>query len=390
MIPLISQAFFNEQETKKKLANFILNAKKLSMDSECEKFENNFAEYQRRKHAILFNSGGSANLALLQSLKNLERLKNKDLIGFSAITFATNVMPIIQLDMTPCIIDCSPATINLMSENLTARIKETKISALFITNALGFAGDLNKIKEICEQNNIIFIEDNCESLGSEISGIKTGNFGLASTFSFFVAHHLSTIEGGMVCTDDEDLAQMLKIVRANGWDRNLEISQQKAIRSKYKIENEFESKYTFYDLAYNLRPTEITGFLGNSQLKFLSQSIKIREKNYLEIEKEIKNNDDFLILNHEHLSLLSSFSIPIICKNEDLKEKYINRFQNAGVEIRPMISGNIQRQPFYKKYVKETYNLPGAEKIHNCGFYFGNNPDLTKNDLDVIKACLAK
>lgn len=390
MISLISQAFSNELETKKKLSDFILGAQKLSMGPECEKFEKEFSNYQEREHSILFNSGGSANLALLQSLKNLGKLKDGDLIGFSAITFATNVMPIIQLGMKPVIIDCSPETINMMSENLLERITDKKLTALFVTNALGFTGDLVKIKDICKKNNIILLEDNCESLGSETENIKTGNFGLASTFSFFIAHHLSTIEGGMVCTDDDDLAQMLRIVRANGWDRNLSEEQQKDWREKYNIKNEFEAKYTFYDLAYNLRPTEITGFLGWNQLSFLRKNIKIREKNYLEIEIEIKKNNDFLIINHQHLSILSSFAIPIICKNEELREKYIKKFQAADIEIRPMISGNIQRQPFYKKYVKEISVLPGAEKIHNCGFYFGNNPDLTDADLNIIKSCLLK
>ena len=123
---------------------------------------------------------------------------------------------------------------------------------------------LDKIKEICDSRSIILIEDNCEALGSVVSGKKSGNYGLASTFSFFVAHHMSTIEGGMVTTDDNDLEEMLRIVRANGWDRNLNSEQQFKIRKQHNITSEFDSKYTFYDLGYNLRPTEITCLLYTS------------------------------------------------------------------------------------------------------------------------------
>ena len=150
---------------------------------------------------------------------------------------------------------------------------------------LGFVGDLDKIKKVCEERDIILIEDNCESLGTQLPSGKAGNFGLGASFSFFVAHHMSTIEGGMVCTNDEEFAEMLRIVRANGWDRNLSASQQIKWRKKYNITSEFEAKYTFYDLAFNVRPTEITGFLGLFQLQFLDGNIKTREENYLRLEK---------------------------------------------------------------------------------------------------------
>ena len=150
-------------------------------------------------------------------------------------------------------------------------MKNAEIQVLFITNALGFAGDLDVIRQICDERNIILIEDNCEALETELPAGKTGSFGEMASFSFFVAHHMSTIEGGMVCTDDEEFAEMLRIVRANGWDRNLKADQQHKWRKKHNIRSEFEAKYTFYDLGYNFRPTEITGFLGWYQLQFLQQ-----------------------------------------------------------------------------------------------------------------------
>ncbi len=384
----MKNAFLNERETKEALCDFILNSKMLSMSVECLKFEKNFSIYQKRSEAVLFNSGGSANLALLQALKNLGKIKDNDNIGFSALTWSTNVMPIIQLGMNPVPIDSSPMTLNVMAEEIEKVIKLKKLKALFITNALGFMGDMLEIKKLCEKNNIILLEDNCESLGSVVNDVKSGNFGLASTFSFFVAHHMSTIEGGMVCTDDEELSEMLRMVRANGWDRNLNAVSKFKWRKKYKIDSEFVAKYTFYDLGFNMRPTEITGFLGNYQLQFLEKNIQIRERNYLNIEKLININEDLLSLNHSHIQCLSTFAFPIICKTPKLREKYINRFSGAGIEIRPMIAGNMQNQPFYSKYIVEKYDLKGTDFIQDNGFYCGNYPELTEIDLEAISSCI--
>ncbi|MBU2530929.1 MAG: DegT/DnrJ/EryC1/StrS aminotransferase family protein [Elusimicrobia bacterium] len=390
MIPLMRNTFINEYETKKELVDFIMQAKILSMGETCKEFEKKFASFQGRKHCILFNSGGSANLALLQAYKNLGILQNGDNVGFSALTWSTNVMPIIQLGMVPIAVDCEPERLNSMSSNLKKIIGKKNLKAFFVTNALGFTGDLSKIREICEEEKILFIEDNCESLGTTLPEGKAGNFGKASTFSFFVAHHMSTIEGGTVCTDDDELEEMLRIVRANGWDRNLKFEKQRELRDKYKIKGEFYAKYTFYDLGFNLRPTEITGFLGLTQLKYLENNCKTREKNYLNLEEEVLRNSDLISIKHEHISLLSNFAFPVICKTQELKRKYMEQFSGDGVEIRPIIAGNIQNQPFYDKYVKEKEELNGAQFLHDCGFYFGNYPELTDSEIDMLKSCLRR
>lgn len=390
MIPLMKSAFLNEQGTKEALAKFILQAKQLSMGEQVAAFEEEFAMFQGAKHAILVNSGGSANLAMLQSLKNLGRLKDGDNIGFSALTWSTNVMPILQLGMQPVPIDCDRSTLNAMSHQLKQRLKETNLKAFFITNALGFAGDLSVIRDICTKNNIIMIEDNCEALGTELPTGKTGSFGIMASFSLFVAHHMSTIEGGIICTNDEEIEEMVRIVRANGWDRNLKAHQQQKWRKKHCVNSEFEAKYIFYDLGLNIRPTEITGFLGRYQLKFLKENIEIREKNYLTLESYVQDNPDLIKLDRPHISVLSNFAFPVLCKSPQLKNRYMDQFSGAGVEIRPMIAGNIQRQPFYKKYVSSSYKLPDADFIHECGFYCGNYPELSKIDIETLISCLGK
>lgn len=388
MIPLMKNAFLNEYETKKSLAEFIISAPRLSMDTKCREFEIKFSEYQQCPDSILFNSGGSANLALLQALVNMDILHKNDKIGFSALTWSTNVMPIIQMGMIPVPVDIEPTTLNTMSGNLEGRLSQVHLDAFFLTNALGFTGDLDVIRDICVDRDILLIEDNCEALGTELPSGKSGNFGFASTFSFFVAHHMSTIEGGMVCTHDDELAEMLRIVRANGWDRNLKSDQQLKWRKKFDVNSEFLAKYTFYDLGFNIRPTEITAFLGLYQLQYLEQNIEQRIYNYTYLENISRNNPDIIDLEHNHISRLSSFAYPVLCRTPELREKYFTQFSGAGIEIRPMIAGNIQKQPFYHKYVKELFPLPGADFVHDCGFYCGNYPELSTIDLETISSCL--
>jgi CDP-6-deoxy-D-xylo-4-hexulose-3-dehydrase len=403
MIPLMKNAFFKEYETTKALLEFIERADRLSMGVECEKFEERFAALHNMRCGILVNSGGSANLALLQALKNLGRLKEGDKVAFSTLTWSTNVFPIIQMGFIPIAVDCSLDTLNVMTADLNKTFhKHPDIKCYFATNVLGFAGDLDAIADMCKKKDIIFIEDNCEALGSEVlvnpayrdiedSPFRmTGTFGLASTFSFFVAHHMSTIEGGMICSNDLELVEMIKMVRANGWDRNLNATQQHALRNAHGISGEFQAKYTFYDLGFNIRPTEITGFLGNTQLNFLRENILERQNNHRLLTRVACKNEDFHVLSLDHLYLISGFSFPVVCRTPELKREYTDRFSGAGVEIRPIIAGNMQNQPFYKKYVKEMEDTPNADIIHSNGFYFGNYPELTERDRQVLYGCLTK
>ncbi len=376
MIKLMKNTFFNEALTKKNLANFIVGSEKLSMGQKCFEFEEKFSKYQGRKYAVFVNNGSSANLGLIQSLINLGRLKKGDKVGFSSITWATNVMPLIQLGLEPIPIDVSEKNLNVDIVNIQ-NLKED-IKVLFLTNLLGFSGKIDKIKEFCEKKGIILLEDNCESLGSIVVGDKLGNFGLASTFSFFVGHHLSTIEGGMVCTDDFDLYNMLLMVRAHGWTRDVDEKTEEVLKKKYSI-NDFYNQYTFYYNAYNLRPTEINGFLGLEQMKYVEKIHEVRNNNFKKFENAIKNNDDFLKLDFSHMDFISNFAYPLICKNKTILEKYLEKFSN--VEIRPIVGGSMVEQPFFGN---KKYSCPIAKKIHELGFYIPNNPDLNKEEIDFM------
>ncbi|HVW66377.1 MAG TPA: DegT/DnrJ/EryC1/StrS family aminotransferase [Candidatus Peribacteraceae bacterium] len=379
-VPLIKSGFYREQETRDALAEFVRTTQRFSMSEACAAFEDAFAKYQKRKHALFVSSGSMANIVLLQALLNTNRLKHGDRVGFSALTWATNVMPIIQLGLVPVPLDCSIDTLNVMSGAIDAI---DDLQAVFLTNVLGFCGDLDTIRDRCRGRNILLLEDNCESLGSVLHGELLGNFGLASTFSFFVGHHLSTIEGGMICTDDDALYDMLVMTRAHGWDRNLHASARDKLRSEHAIDS-FYDRYTFYDLAYNARPTELQGFLGNRQLPFLPEMISKRVSNFLRFQSAVSSRPDlYRPLAVSHMETVSNFAMPVVCTDESIAAVTRKLFEDAGVEIRPVIAGDMTRQPFYAKYCEPVY-CPNADKVHQCGFYFGNNPEMTEEEIDLL------
>lgn len=380
-IRLIKSSFYNESDTKKKIIQFIKKTETLSMNINCMKFESNFSRKQKRKYSTFFNSGSSANLALMRAMLNLGRLKFGDRIGFSNLTWATNVMPIIELGFKPVAIDCNLKTLNVGVKNI---IEAGEIKCLFITNVLGFSDDLLAIKKYCKEKNIILLEDNCESLGSVCGNRLLGNFGDAATFSFFVGHHMSTIEGGMVCTDNKELSDMLKMVRAHGWDRNLDAGTKSKIKQSNKV-SKFYQPYTFYELGYNMRPMEINGLIGNIQLQYLDEIIEKRFKNFKYWNGIVKKNKDIEHLDFSHMNIVSNFAFPLIFKTKEKFNLYKKKFQSAGVEIRPIIAGDITQQPFYKKYVGVRKKvLKNSSTVHSLGFYFGNNPEMNAEEVRYV------
>lgn len=385
MIRLVKSTFYKERETKKKLNNFIKKAKQLSFGPECEKFEKNFARWQGRRFCIFVNSGSSANLAIIQTLLNLKKVKKGDYVGFSALTWSTNTMPLIQLGLQAVPIDAELDTLNVSSKNLLNTLKKYPLKILFLTNLLGFCDDIDEIKKICRTKGIVFIEDNCESLGTVYKGKKLGNFGLASTFSFYVGHHMSTIEGGAVCTDSERVATMLKLVRAHGWDRNLSFSKQNEIRKKFKVNSTFYSRYTFYDLGYNFRPTEVNGFIGNIQLEYIGEIIQKRQDNFMKITASIyRHTEKYHPIRFNHIDFLSNFAVPIICKSRKLRDELAKKCEGR-IEIRPIVAGDITKQPFFKRYAKKLHSdILNAEVAHEQGLYFGNHPELTNKEISEI------
>jgi CDP-6-deoxy-D-xylo-4-hexulose-3-dehydrase len=391
MIRLIKSTFYHEAKTQKQLASFVKNAKWLSFGSQAERFEQALAKYQDRQELVMVNSGSSANLALIQACLNLNLVKRGQMVGFSAVTWSTNVMPIIQLGLIPVPIDVELETLNVSSAQLIKVLEKYPIKMLFLTHLLGLCDDLEQIVKICRKKHIVLIEDTCEALGSVYRGKKLGNFGLASSFSFYVGHHLSTIEGGAVATDNAELAQMLRIVRAHGWDRNLSKRQQRQIRGGNNKNSAFYSRYTFYDLGYNFRPTEIAGYLGRVQLPYLPEIVHKREANFKYLaDKLYCYTDRFLPYSWDKMDILSNFAVPLIARTIKIKQRLVVA-SDKKIELRPIVGGNVAEQPFFKKYHKGNIpETPNARFIHHHGFYMGNNPEMTKKELDIIVRVLTK
>lgn len=392
MIKLIQSTFYHENETAHELAAFITQAKQLSFGAQCELFEQRFSTYQGRQESIFLNSGSSANLAVIQALLNLGRLRRGDKVGFSALTWSTNVMPLIELGLEAVPIDVELDTLNVSSTKLKKTLSKHSLKMLLLTNLLGWCDDIDAIAQLCRQEKIILIEDNCESLGTVYKGVKLGNYSLAATFSFYVGHHMSTVEGGAVVTDDPELATMVRLVRAHGWDRNLAIQEQAKIRQKFQVNSTFYSRYTFYDLGYNLRPTEIAGFLGNNQLNYIDEIISLRQANFQELAPPIYGQTErFYELRTNHLDLFSNFAVPVICKSVTIRDQLVASCTDK-IEIRPVVGGDMTKQPFFAKhmpqYVSEMQDS-NASLVHQQGLYFGNNPDLTAADKQIIMATFA-
>jgi CDP-6-deoxy-D-xylo-4-hexulose-3-dehydrase len=198
---------------------------------------------------------------------------------------------------------------------------------------------------------------------------------------------MSTIEGGMVVTDDAALASQLKMVRSHGWNRSLGEAEQHKLRAEHNVP-EFYDRYTFYDLAYNLRPTDIQGFVGLTQLPYLNEMIEKRVANFKALAEVYKNPDFHPI--DVTMDVCSNFAFPVLCTSKELQQKYIARCEEAGIELRPIVGGAMTEQPFYTKYVASHPEVPHAKYVHHIGFYVGNNAEMTEEDISTIVNALSR
>jgi CDP-6-deoxy-D-xylo-4-hexulose-3-dehydrase len=343
-----------------------------------KKFEKEFAKYQGMKWGVMTNSGSSANLLAVSSLfyKKNNPLKKGDEVIVPAISWATTYFPLSQNNLKLKIVDVNFSTVNIDIEKLKKAItKKTKL--IVVVNILGNPCDLSEIKEICDQKKIYLMEDNCESLGAEINKKKTGTFGIISTSSFFYSHHISTIEGGMVNTNDKELYEIIKSLRSHGWSRDSDLKKINFKNKKSKFQN-----YRFLLPGYNLRPTEINAAIGSVQLKKIDKILKIRRTNFLHYQNIFKNNKIFHIQKENGKS--SAFSFIFIFRKEFLhiKEKVYAEMANNNIEYRLVTGGCILKHDVIKFLDHEVFiNVSNANYIHENGFFLGNGHRLLKDKL---------
>lgn len=339
-------------------------------------FEDKWSKWLGKKYSVFLNSGSSANLAMVYSLFLSKKLKNNKVI-IPSVSWVTTVTPVIHLGMTPILCECDKETLGVDVEYLEKLFIEQNPSLLIIVHVLAFPNKMEEIINLCNKYNVILIEDSCESIGSTYKSIKTGNFGLMSSFSFYYGHHISTIEGGMVSTDDEDLYKILLSIRAHGWDRDFTPDYQKKIRQENNV-SDFRALYTFYYPGFNLRSTDLQAFLGLQQIEKIDNFSKRRNKNYQLYNSLIENNYWKIKDNNE--CFYSNFAYPIITPNIDSLSKEL--IENK-IECRPLVCGSIGLQPFWKKLYGEC-NFNFANIVHNFGLYLPNNQDITEQEINYI------
>ena len=339
-------------------------------------FEKKWSEWLGTKYSVFVNSGSSANLAAIYSLILSGKLKNNKIV-VPAVSWVTTVTPAIQLGLEPIMCECDMDNLGLDINHLKEIIKNENPSAIILVHVLGFPNYMDEIIELCKENDIMLIEDTCESIGSEYKGNKLGTLGDLSTFSFYFGHHMSTIEGGMVSTDDEELYHILLSIRSHGWDRDLPKEKQEFLREKYNVDS-FRSLYTFYYPGFNLRATDLQAFIGLNQLEKLSTIVENRYKNYLRYKNEIKNG--YWNVSPPEGSYVSNFSFPIITKNIKSLTKAL---MDNNIECRPLICGSINEHPFwYERYGKQ--ELPNSKMVHEYGIYIPNNHQMTDDEISKV------
>jgi len=348
----------------------VIKSGQFTYSHQVKNFENQYAKYFGMKYGIMTNSGSSANLIAIASLffKKKNPLKRGDEVIVPAISWATTYSPLQQYGLKLKLVDVNPQTLNIdLSKLRKAVSKKTKM--IIAVNILGNPCNLSEIKNLCKKKKIYFMEDNCESLGAKYKNKFTGTFGDLNTMSFFYSHHISTIEGGMVTTNNPELADLMRSVRSHGWTRDIKN------KNKFGINKKNYENYEFVFPGYNVRPNEIYAAIGISQLKKLENFIEIRRKNFILYQNIFRENKIFDI--QKEIGVSSAFSLIFIFKKKyiHLKEKIFLDLKKNNIQYRLITGGSFLKHPVKKYFNYSVYrNTNYANYIHENGFFLGNAP----------------
>jgi CDP-4-dehydro-6-deoxyglucose reductase, E1 len=375
MIPLVRDTISKQDIDK--LIEWLKTYPHLTKGDLTIEYEKKWAEWLGAKHAVFVNSGSSANLLMLYSLVASGKIKLGDKVVVPTVSWSTDLAPVVQLGLEPILCDCNMSDLSIDIDHFERIIKEHKPKVLMLVSVLGLVPQMDEIVNICSSNDVILLEDACESLGSKYKDKKIGTFGLMSSFSTYFGHHISTIEGGMVCTDDTDIYNILKSIRSHGWDRDLDQAYMDSLRSQYKV-SDFEALYKFYYFGFNVRATDLQAFLGLGQLEKLDRIVETRQQNYLRYTENIEgpywkapeNTSD---------QYISNFAYPIIHPN---REKIVERLREEKVAVRPLICGSLEKQPFWNNGGQ--ISLVNGDIVDKYGLYLPNSHQLEDREIDKI------
>ncbi len=347
-------------------------------------YEKKFGEYLKSKYCVMCSSGSTANLLMIAALfyRKNNPLKRGDEIIVPAVSWSTTYFPLYQYGLKLKFVDIDPGTLNFDLDALKSAIT-SKTRAVLAVNLLGNPNDFQTIKRLIEGKNITLLEDNCESLGATYIDQQAGTFGEMGTFSSFFSHHISTMEGGLVCTDDEELYHILLCLRAHGWTRNLPKSNHV---TGLKSDDDFDEMFKFVLPGYNVRPLEMEAAVGLEQLKKLPSFISTRRQNAKVFIEEFKDHAHLMI--QEEIGSSSWFGFSFVIREDSKFERavLVRKLSQAGVECRPIVAGNFAKNSVLKWFDYEIHGtLPNAERIDSHGFFIGNHHRPMAKDLGDLK-----
>lgn len=350
----------------------VIESGMFSMGKEVLLFEKQFAEAMGSKHAVMVNSGSSANLAMIGALffRKENPLKAGDEVLVPAVSWSTTYYPLQQYGLKVRFVDIDLETLNMDLEQLAGAITD-KTKAIFAVNLLGNPNDFAAIERIIGDRDILLLEDNCESMGALFEGRQAGTFGVMGTYSSFFSHHIATMEGGLIVTDDDELYEILLCLRAHGWTRNLPKVNHVCGE---KSDNPFEESFRFVLPGYNLRPLEMSGAIGQEQIKKLPKLVSERRKNAL-IFQQLFINHPWLIIQKE-VGNSSWFGFSLILKENApiSRSNLIDKLNAAQIEVRPIVGGNFAKNEVMKWFDFSIFGeLKNASYIDSHGFFVGNH-----------------
>ncbi len=358
-----------------------------SMGKAVFSFEEQFAKFTNSKYCVMVNSGSSANLVMVAAMfyKKNNPWKIGDEVIVPAVSWPTTYYPLYQYGLKIKFVDIDLETLNFDLNALEQAITPNTRGILAV-NLLGNPNDFEKIQQMIKGKDITLMEDNCESLGATFKGKQAGTFGVMGTFSSFFSHHISTMEGGMVVTDDQELHHILLCLRAHGWTRNL---PKENLVCGTKSDDFFEEAFRFVLPGYNVRPLEMEGALGKEQLKKLPTFIKERRANAKHFQEIFRDHPLFMIQKEISESSWFGFSMVIRPEVKIDRKKFVATFDKSGIESRPIVAGNFAKNEVVKYFNSEVHGeLKNAEYIDTKGLFVGNNQVDIRHQIDLLNKAL--
>ena len=360
----------------------VIDSDNYTMGNSVKQFEKDFTKFINRKYCVMVGSGSAANLIATAALFYTKNplLKRGDEVIVPAVSWSTTYFPLQQYGLRLKFVDIDLFTLNYDLGALESAITE-KTKMIMVVNVLGNPNNFDVIDNFIRDKNIFILEDNCESMGAEYNGRQTGTFGIMGTFSTFFSHHMATMEGGFVTTDDEELYHILLSLREHGWTRNL--PEENCVSNKSN--DWFEESFRFVLPGYNVRPVEMSGAIGIEQLKKLPSFIKQRRENAKLFVELFKDNPDFIIQKNIDNSSWFGFSL-IIKPSSNLKRKdVINKLQENKIDCRPIITGNFTKNEVMRFFDYEIHqDLVNADYLDKHGFFVGNSQVDLKEELNLL------